>query len=78
MVIDRNQDTRREPAKQGDQDVRPQPNKIGASTPYDFQGKNLTACGGLLPIATMLEKLGFRPVVEETLTVQRRTKALSL
>src|SRR6266849_5554441 len=31
--------------------------KIGASTPYDFSGRHLTAYGGLLPIATMLEKL---------------------
>ena len=27
-----------------------QPNKIGAATPYDFDGKNLTAYGGLLPV----------------------------
>ena len=25
---------------------------------YDFDGRNLTAYGGLLPVATMLEKLG--------------------
>ena len=25
------------------------PNKIGAFTPYDFHGKNLTPYGGLLP-----------------------------
>ena len=78
MVMNRNQDTRSEPAKQGAQDVSAEPNKIGASTPYDFEGKNLTAYGGLLPVATMLEKLGFRQVVEETLTVRRRTKAMSL
>ncbi len=35
MVINRNQDTRRKPAKQGVQEVIPEPNKIGASTPYD-------------------------------------------
>jgi len=78
MVIDRNQDTLPEPAKQGVQDVPSGPNKIGASTPYDFAGKNLTAYGGLLPIATMLEKLGFRQLVEGTLTVPRRTRAMSL
>ena len=78
MVIDRNQDTRKEPAKQGVQDVPSEPNKIGASTPYDFEGKNLTAYGGLLPVATMLEKLGFRQLVEGTLSVPRRTKAMSL
>jgi hypothetical protein len=32
--------------------------KIGASTPFDFSARNLTAYGGLLPVATMLETLG--------------------
>ena len=45
----------------------PEANKIGASTPYDFSAHNLTAYGGLLPVATMLEKLGFQQLVEETL-----------
>jgi hypothetical protein len=44
----------------------PEPNRIGASTPYDFNGKNLTPYGGLLPLATMLEKLGFQAVMEAT------------
>jgi hypothetical protein len=34
-------------------------NRIGASTPFDFAAKNLTPYGGLLPVATMLEKIGF-------------------
>jgi len=55
----------------------PEANKI-AATPYDFEGKNLTAYGGLLPVATMLEKLGFQQVVEETLRVKRVTRAMSL
>lgn len=38
--------------------------KIGASTPYDFEAKNLTACGGLLPVITMLDRLGFRQLVD--------------
>src|SRR5437588_11824278 len=54
------------------------PNKIGASTPYDFEGKNLHAYGGLLPVATMLEKLGFQQLVEETLTVKRLTRAMPI
>lgn len=78
MVMNSNQDTRTEPAKQGVRDVVPEPGKTGARTPYDFEGRNLAACGGLLPIATMLEKLSFRQPVEETLTVQRRAKAMSL
>ena len=40
--------------------VIPEPNKINASTLYDFNGKNLTPYGGLLPVITMLEKLGFQ------------------
>jgi hypothetical protein len=53
-----------------------EPNKIGASTPYDFEARNLTAYGGLLPVATMLEKLRFQQLVEETLTVKRMTRAM--
>jgi len=51
------------PARQGAGEDIPEPNKIGASTPYDFEGRNLTAYGGLLPVATMLEKLGFQQLV---------------
>jgi hypothetical protein len=35
--------------------------KIGASTPYDFTGRNL-AYGGLLPVATMLRAIGLGAV----------------
>src|SRR5439155_5624929 len=52
--------------------------KIGASTPYEFKGKNLTAYGGLLPVATMLEKLGFQVLVEETITGSRETRVMRL
>jgi hypothetical protein len=78
MVNDPNQDIRRKRANQGVREVTPEPNKIGVATPYDFEAKNLTAYGGLLPVATMLEKLGFRQLVEETLTVRRRTKAMPM
>jgi hypothetical protein len=44
-------------ACQGAASIDPEPLKIGGSTPYDFRGRNLTAYGGLLPVATMLEKL---------------------
>ena len=50
----------------GTQTKNHQPRKIGPATPYDFEGSNMTAYGGLLPVATMLEKLGFRQLVEET------------
>jgi hypothetical protein len=36
----------------------------------------LTAYGGLLPVGTLLEKLGFRQLVEETLKVKRQTRAM--
>jgi hypothetical protein len=76
MVNSRIQDTPRPPVRQAVREVTPEPNRIGASTPYDFEAKNLTAYGGLLPVATMLEKLGFQQLVEETLTLRRKTKAM--
>ena len=66
------------PAKQGSEEVMAEPNKIGASTPFDFGAKSLTAYGGLLPVATMLERLGFRQLVEEILTVKRITRAMPM
>ena len=66
------------PAKQGAEGAIPEPLKIGASTPYDFSARNLTAYGGLLPVATMLEQLRFQQLVEETLTVKRATRAMSM
>jgi len=78
MVINTKEHSDKRPAKQGAGEVIGEPNKIGASTPYDFEGKNLTAYGGLLPVATMLEKLGFQQLVEETLTVKRVTRAMSM
>jgi hypothetical protein len=44
---------------QGIESVVAGPSKIGASTPHDFSARNLTAYGGLLPVDTMLENLGF-------------------
>jgi hypothetical protein len=63
-------------ARQGIESVVAGPLKIGASTPYDFTARNLTAYGGLLPVATMLEKLGFQQLVEETLTIRRQTRVM--
>jgi len=54
--------------------LRRSSDKIAASTPYDFSGKNLTPYGGLLPLITMLEKLGFRSLADGTLT-SKRTQA---
>src|ERR1700674_4870650 len=78
MVINRKEHSDKKPAKQAAEAVIPEPNKIGASTPYDFEAKNLTAYGGLLPVATMLEKLAFQQLIEETLTVKRVTRAMPM
>jgi hypothetical protein len=59
------------PVPQASQEVSPEPHKISSSSPYDFEGKNLTPYGGLFPVATMLEKLGFQKLIQETLTVKR-------
>ena len=64
------------PAGQEVEAVVAEPLKIGAFTPYNFSARNLTAYGGLLPVATMLEKLGFQQLVEETLTIRRQTRAM--
>ncbi len=78
MVKNRKEHNDKAPTRQGADAVTPAPNKLGASTPYDFQAKNLTAYGGLLPVATMLEKLGFQQLVEQTLTVARIPRAMSI
>src|SRR5215472_17614580 len=78
MVINRKKDSDKNAAKQAAEDVIAEPNKIGTWTPYNFEAKNLTAYGGLLPVATMLERLGFQQLVEETLTVKRVPRAMSI
>jgi hypothetical protein len=78
MVTNKKKDSPKTPEKQGSEDSAPEPNKISASTPYDFNGKNLTPYGGLLPVITMLEKLGFQSLVEQTLTSKRILRAMDL
>jgi len=78
MVTSSKERRRERPARQGIQEDYSEPNKIGPATPYDFSGKNLTPYGGLLPVATMLEKLGFQAWVEETITCGRQTRVMSL
>ena len=76
--MNRTKDSDKTPAPQGVRRVNSEANKIGASTSFDFEGRNLTAYGGLLPVATMLEKLGFQQLVESTLTVKRVTRAMPM
>jgi hypothetical protein len=78
MVTDRKENSGKTPEKQGVERDAPEPNKISASTPYDFNGRNLTPYGGLLPVMTMLEKLGFESLVKETLTSKRIPRAMDL
>jgi len=76
MVRNRKKHTPKAAAKQGAEPVIPKPMKIGASTPYDFQGSNLTPYGGLLPVATMLEKLQFQELIEQHVTITRLTTSM--
>jgi hypothetical protein len=76
MVSNANQHNGRRPVVQGVSAVIREPNKIAASTSYDFQARNLTAYGGLLPVATMLEQLGFQQLIEENLTIKRQTRSM--
>lgn len=76
MVKNTNEHTRKTPAKQGAQTWHLKPIKIGASTPYDFEGSNMTAYGGLLPVTTMLEKLQFQKLIEEHVTIKRVTTSM--
>ena len=78
MVKRSRQDSGEARGPQGSKQDKPEPNKIGASTPFDFSGKGLTPYGGLLPVATILEKLGFQQLVEETLTVLRIPRVMAI
>jgi hypothetical protein len=78
IVTNENQNSDKTPAKQGFEETVPDPDKINASTPYDFNGKNLTPYGGLPPVITMLENLGFQSVVDQTVTSKRIPRAMDL
>ena len=78
MVTNGNQHSDKTAVRQGSEEAAPEPNKINAATPYDFHGQNLTPYGGLLPVITMLEKLGFQSLVEKTLTSKRIPRAMDL
>src|SRR2546430_13218993 len=78
MVTNRRKHSEKTLVKQGPEDIAAEPNKINGSTPYDFNGRNLTPYGSLLPVITMLEKLGFQSLVEQTLTSKRIPRAMDL
>jgi hypothetical protein len=76
MVNNRDEDTRKTPTRQGAEPVISKALKISAATPYDFTGSNMTAYGGLLPVAAMLEKLGFEQLIGEHVTITRLTTSM--
>jgi len=77
-VKNRKQHSDKKPSTQAPQSAAPEPYKIGPSTPFDFAGKNLTPYGGLHPVATLLEKLGFQALVEAMITVHRITRVMGI
>src|SRR5467141_2544386 len=78
MVIDKKKHSDKPRLNQGSSAAIAEPNKIAASTHFDFQGKNLTPYGGLFPVATMLERLGFEKLVNESLTVRRIPRVMTI
>jgi Transposase DDE domain group 1 len=78
MVKDENEHSGKNRAPQGDRADSREPYKIAAATPFDFGGKNLTPYGGLLPVATMLEKLGLQKLVEESLSIPRIPRVMTV
>ena len=77
MVQQPDHDIEKKPANRGADASNRKPNEIGTWTPFDFESKNLTAYGGLLPVAAMLERLEFQELVEELVTVKRLTRSMS-
>src|SRR3977135_1218102 len=65
-------------ANQGSPSDITEPNKIAASTHFDFKGKNLTPYGGLFPVATMLEKLGLQSRATKTRTIKPTPRAMTI
>src|SRR6266704_2478692 len=78
MVKNEKQHIEKTRAKQGFSADSPEPYKIAASTPFDFGAKNLTPYGGLFPVSTMLEKLGFKKLIKETLTIHRIPRVMTI
>jgi Transposase DDE domain group 1 len=76
MVISSSKHTRKTRVSQAPPEEPSRPTKINANTHFDFRGKNLTPYGGLFPVATMLEKLKFQQLLEESLTVKRIPRSM--
>jgi hypothetical protein len=77
MVRVSSKHSRKAPVPQAWPELSKKPHKISASTQYNFKGKDLTPYGGLYPVATMLEKLGFKQLVNDRLSVKRKPRSMS-
>jgi hypothetical protein len=65
-------------AGQGPQEHAQRATRITGSTPYEFGVRGLTPYGGLLPVVRLLERLEFRRLIEERLTMKREPVAMSM
>ena len=63
--------------RQGKKRSLAQVRKISAKTPYDFKGRHLTPYGGLLPLVALLEKLKFKELIDNSLTIKRIPHAMN-
>ena len=50
------------------------PNKIKASTEFNFTGKKMTPFGGMFAVSSLVEKIQLDKLIESTLTVTRKTE----
>jgi hypothetical protein len=73
----RRKHSEKQAARQATTPSAPDPHHITATTPFEFSAKNLTPYGGLLPVATMLEQLGFHALLEDQLTISRVPRVMS-
>ena len=76
-VKNRSQHKTRRQRRQAPAESQPT-NRIDAATRFDFEGRNLTPYGGLLPVFALLEKLGFAQVIKETITVKRQPRSMGV
>ncbi len=79
MVKTDRDDGSAEAAEQARGEQSREANEISAATKYSFTGRNLTAYGGLLPVAAMLNKVELRELVGTAvnLELKRMPRAMS-
>lgn len=78
-MVKRSRKPKREtPVAQGSGSDAAGPTRITGSTPYEFGAGGLTPYGGLLPVIRLLERLEFRRLIEERLTVRREPSSMGV